>query len=529
MLVLSTVLGGTRFGVSPAVTVGSRQNKRTPLATEKAKTALAAEQRGLPQSDVEQLRRIGYRIIDLAVREFAAPAARPPFPRRRSRADMEALFGGALPRDGMDPADLLDVIERDLLPASGNPNHPGLMAFILTGSTPLAAMLEALVATIKLRPTLWRNQPASCHIETTVTRWLGEMVGYATDACGYLTSGGSSANLAALAVARIQRAGWDVRAEGVAGCPPLVAYVSSEAHSCMERSAQLLGLGSQHLRRIPVDVDYRIRVADLRRSVEADRAAGLQPFCVIGNAGTVNTGAVDPLDELADVCEQHGLWFHVDGAYGAFAAMVPEVQPLFGGLTRANSLTVDPHKWLNTPFEAGCLLVRHWEDLRRTFSLIPAYLETAAGDGHDQYEYGFELSRTDRALKVWIALRQHGTDQYAGMISHHLELARHLARQVAQADDLELIAAPQLSTCCFRYLPRDLAGSAGTHASYLDNLNDGIEVGLERAGLALISSTTLRGRRVLRACIASHAVTEESVSVMLAQVREIGRRLHVQP
>ena len=378
--------------------------------------------------DAASIRALGYRIVDMIADDLGDPARRPVFPAARSREAMEAVFGGPVPRSGTEADALLTILRDHLLPAAGNPNHPRMMAYVLSASTPLTALVEALVGSIKLRPTTWKNQPASCQIEVTVARWLGDMVGFADNAAGYMTTGGSWANLVALAVARVRRAGWDVRAEGVAGRPALTAYVSSEAHSCIDRSAELLGLGAANLRKIPVDDGFRVDLAALQASIDADVAAGCRPFCVIGNAGTVNTGAVDPLDSLADIAARHDMWFHVDGAYGALACLVPEERHRFAGLARADSLTLDPHKWLNAPFEAGCILTRDWRDLGDTFSLIPPYLRGAMGSEHNQYEYGFELSRTDRALKVWLALRQYGVDRYAALIAGHLALARHLAR-----------------------------------------------------------------------------------------------------
>lgn len=475
--------------------------------------------------DPDTIRTLGYRIVDIIADEFAAPTRRPVFPPPQTHARMESRFGGPLPQEGTEPEELLEFVHEHLLPAAGNPNHPGLMAYVLTASTPLTALMEALVAAIKLRPTTWKNQPASCQIETTVARWLGEMVGFASDAAGYLTTGGSWANLVGLAVARTRRAGWDVRADGVANRPPLVAYVSEQAHACIDRSAELLGMGHTYLRKIPVDAAFRIRLDALEAAIRADRADGLRPFCLIGNAGTVNTGAIDPLDDLADLAERYGLWFHVDGAYGAFATLVPEVRPLFAGLERADSLTLDPHKWLNTPFEAGCILTRCWDDLGATFSLIPPYLRGAMGEEHNQYEYGFELSRTDRALKVWLSLRQHGVERYAELVGNHLTLARHLAAWIDDADDFELISAPVLSICCFRFVPLDLEPGPPRVEAYLDDLNHAIEMALASDGRALVSGTELDGTRVLRACIASHPVTRSSVEDTLLLLREFGQRL----
>jgi aromatic-L-amino-acid decarboxylase len=480
------------------------------------------------EMDPETIRALGYRIVDMIADDLADPTRRPVFPPAQSHETMESLFGGPVPRQGMDPEDLLTVIQDHLLPAAGNPNHPGLMAYVLTASVPLAGLLEALVGTIKLRPTTWKNQPASCQIEVTVARWLGEMVSFAPNATGYLTTGGSWANLVGLAVARTRQADWDVRTEGIANRSPLVAYVSEQAHSCIDRSVELLGLGQDNLRKIPTDAEYRIRLDVLEDTIKADRVAGRRPFCLIGNAGTVNTGAVDPLEALADIAGHYDLWLHVDGAYGAFAALTPEARPLFAGLQRADSLTLDPHKWLNTPFESGCILTRNWDDLGHTFSLIPPYLRSAMGEEHNQYEYGFELSRTDRALKVWLALKQYGVDRYTELIANHLALSRHLAALVEAADDFELISPPVLSICCFRFVPLDIDTGTEQAEAYLNQLNQATEMALASDGRALVSGTELHGRRVLRACIASHPVTQASVEETLTLLRTFGRDLDAQ-
>ena len=362
----------------------------------------------------------------------------------------------------------------------------------------------------------------------TVARWLGEMVGFAKDAAGYMTTGGSWANLVGLAVARVRRAGWEVRMEGLAGHPTLVAYVSEEGHSCLDKSMELLGMGRNQLRKIPVGSDYRIQVEALEEAIKADRAANLQPFCLVGNAGTVNTGAVDPLDALAEIAVRHNLWFHVDGAYGAFAALVPEYRPLFVGIERADSLAVDPHKWLNIPFEAGCILVRDWTDLTDTFSLIPPYLRAATGDELNLINCGLELTRTNRALKVWVALRQYGVERYTQLIANHLVLTRHLAAWVEEADDFEVMSEPSLSICCFRFVPPDLKQRTEEVEAYLNKLNQAIEMALAEDGRALVSGTELQGKRVLRICIVNHRVTQTGVEETLVLLREFGYKLDKQ-
>lgn len=476
----------------------------------------------------EEIRNLGYRIVDMIANDLSNPSGRPVFPLSPRIDELETAFGGPPPEAGMSPGEILDIIEAKLVPACGNHNHPFLMANVLTGAMPLAGLVEALVSALKIRPTTWRNQPASCFVEATVARWLGAMVGFAPDAAGYMTTGGSWANLVGLAMARVQCAGWDVRAEGVSGHAPLVAYASREAHSCFDRAVELLGIGRERLRRIAVDRSFRIVVDELEEQLRKDLSAGLKPFCIVGQAGTVNTGAVDDLSALAGIAQRYHLWFHVDGSYGAFAALDPQSGPLFSGIERADSLSVDPHKWLNTPFEAGCILTKDAVRLEKTFSMTPSYLRPHLGGGPDQYQRGFELSRTDRALKVWVALKQHGTARYAQMISHHLALARDLANLIRSSEDLEIMSEPVLSICCFRYVPPEIDRSDPASERYLDELNRAITDTLIASGRAYVSATELRGRYVMRACIASYQVTQESIENVVEIVRSAGRELHAE-
>jgi aromatic-L-amino-acid decarboxylase len=471
--------------------------------------------------DIETVRAMGYRIVDIIADELADPARRPPRPPMQSNEILEALFDGPIPQGGVAPDELLTTIQNHLLPASTNLLHPRWMGYVLAGSLPLAGLIGALTSTLNLTP----YDPANTRLVMTVTRWLGEMLGFAKNAAGYMTTGGSWANLVGLAVARVRSAGWEVRMEGLAGHPTLVAYVSEEGHSCLDKSMGILGMGRNQLRKIPVDSDYRIQVEALEEAIRADRTAGLQPYCLIGNAGTVNTGAVDPLDALAETAVRHNVWFHVDGAYGAFAALVPEYRSLFAGIERADSLAVDPHKWLNIPIEAGCILVRDWTDLTDTFSLVPPYLRAATGDGLRLVNCGFELTRSNRVLKVWVALRQYGVERYTQLIANHLVLTRHLAAWVEEADDFEVMSEPSLSICCFRYVPPDLKQRAEEVEAYLSELNQAIEMALVEDGRALVSGTELQGKRVLRSCIVNHRVTQAGVEETLMLLRELGYKL----
>jgi glutamate/tyrosine decarboxylase-like PLP-dependent enzyme len=357
-----------------------------------------------------------------------------------------------------------------------------------------------------------------------------EAVGFPTEgSIGLLVSGGSMANLTGLAVARHWAAkvdGWDLRAEGLQGDrPSLRVYASEEAHSCIQKSVELLGLGNANLRRIPVDRDCRIEVAALKSAVAEDREAGHRPFCVVGNAGTVNTGAVDPLDALADLCAEQELWFHIDGAYGALGVCDPAVAPRFAGMSRAHSLALDPHKWLSVPLDCGCILVHDRMLQRDAFSVVPPYLAGARTNDPDQlplpFEHSFELSRGFKALKVWSTLMHLGRVGLRAKIARNNALARRLADAVEAAPDLELLAPVTLSIVCFRFTP---PGWAGGEAK-LDALNEDINDTINASGEIFFTPTTLDSRYALRACIIHYATTEADIDLLVRRVRETGARL----
>lgn len=478
-------------------------------------------------TDSDGVRELGYRVVDIIAEELADPTRRPANPPPTEPAAMEALFGGPLPECGVSPEELLMLVRDNVLPSAPNYNHPRLISYVSSSTTPLPGLIEALVGTLRLFPYTWAMTPACSHIETTVVRWLGELIGFSDQAAGYMTTGGSWANLMGLAAARTSRAGWDVIHAGLTAGPELTMYVSEQGHSCLDQCIRLMGLGSRQLRRIPVDSEFRIRLDRLEAMVKEDLNAAKRPICVIGNAGTTNTGAVDRLDALADIAARYEMWFHVDGAYGAFANMVPDVHPLFSGMERADSAVCDPHKWLNIPYEAGCILVKQWSDLSDTFALVPAYLEAGHEvQEHNHWRHGFELTRADRALKVWIALRQYGVAAYRDMVHSHLDLALYFAELIDESSDFELVVKPSLSVCCFRYVPQDLQLGTGEIEAYLNELNRRLELELIKDGRASVSGTTIHDKRVLRACIVNYRVTRSGVEEVLAVLRELGNTVH---
>jgi glutamate/tyrosine decarboxylase-like PLP-dependent enzyme len=357
-----------------------------------------------------------------------------------------------------------------------------------------------------------------------------DLIGFPTEGSkGLLVSGGSMASLTCLATARQwagEADGWDVRAEGLQNDrPKLVLYMLSEGHSCIRKAAELLGLGSSAVRTIPADRDFRFDVAALRETIAADRAAGRRPFCIVASAGTVNTGAIDPLGALADLCQSERLWLHVDGAYGVVGVLDPSVASRYAGLERADSIALDPHKWLNVPVECGCALVRRGSLLRDTFSLVPPYLRTEDGRGFGGLpwfsEYGFQQSRGFRALKLWMTMRQAGRAGLAAHVARHNALARNLAALIDAAPDLERLAPVELSIVCFRYVPPGLEGDDAR----LSDLNKRIMEELQAGGEAFVSGTVLNGAFALRACILHYATTDSDLVALIAAVQRTGIRL----
>jgi len=471
--------------------------------------------------DPQRLRDIGHAIVDRIVAEYGAPRSRPPVGGFPPDEELERDFGGPLPVSATRPEAVLELVTAKLLAVSGNLLHPGWMAYVLSGSQGVPALAGALLDALNVTP----YDPASACAARAALRWLGQMVGFGEGAAGHFTSGGTMANLMALAVARRSRCGPDVRRQGNPGAGRLVAYASEEAHVCVDQAMEVLGLGSESLRKIAVDGDLRMDAALLERSIERDRQDGYRPFCVVGTAGTVSTGAVDDLDRLADVSARHGLWLHVDGAYGAFAALSERVRPLFHGLARADSLVLDPHKWLNLPLGAGCLLVRRWSDLTDCFSDDPDYLQPPEGSAEPPTPHfkdcGVELSTTNRGVRVWLSLKQHGVGAYRAIVERHLELARYLADRVEESAELELLGAPTLSTCCFRYAPPELRGA--DHLAELNRLNRALEARVAMGGACIVSGTEIAGRRWLRACLVNHRTTKRDVDALLDEVRAHAR------
>ncbi|MFF4648508.1 pyridoxal phosphate-dependent decarboxylase family protein [Streptomyces sp. NPDC001380] len=463
----------------------------------------------------EDFRAAAHTAADLVADYLGAVADRPVW-QPVDEAARERLLGAPLPAAGRPLEELLAAVGEQVMPYPMGNGHPRFFGWV--NSAPAPAGVLATLAASAMNPSSAGGDHADVHLERAVVRWIAELVGFPHGpGAGILTSGTSMATVLCLAAARgraARRAGWDVREDGLAAMPPLVAYATGETHSCVRKAVELLGLGSRNLRTVPAGPDGRMDVAALRRAVAADRAAGLVPFLVAASAGTVNTGAVDPLDAVADLCAEEELWLHVDGAYGAFGVLDPEIAHRYAGMERADSLALDPHKWLGVPVDCGCALVRDASELRGTFSLVPPYLRDEEAGGLGWFsEYGMEQTRPFRSLKVWATIAHRGRDGIAADVARCTALARRLGGLVEKDPELELAAPVETSIVAFRHrvpgLPEEDA----------DAVNRALPLAVQRRGRAFVTGTVLGGREALRACLLNAATTEEDLEVLLDEVR----------
>jgi aromatic-L-amino-acid/L-tryptophan decarboxylase len=471
-------------------------------------------------AELEAFRRAGRDLVD-GVADHLARLPSGPVWQPLPDALREELLGMPLPERGDAIGGLVATMLRDVLPHPMGNGHPAFFGWV--NPPPSHAGIAASLAAAAMNPSVVAGDHADVHLERTVVRWLAELVGFPHEpGAGLLTSGGSAATIVCLAGARgraLRAAGHDVRRDGLAGAPQLVAYVPAEAHSCIRRALELLGLGSGAMRDVPLD-GGRLDASALRASIAADRAAGAVPALLVGSAGTVNSGAIDPLDELAEVAAAEGLWFHVDGAYGAFGVLDPAISARYRGMERADSLVLDPHKWLGVPVDSGCALVRRGDDLRDEFSLIAPYLRQDAGEEVGTFaEYGPEQTRPFRALRTWATIAALGRAGIAGQVSRSNALARELAALVERQRELELAAPPETSIVAFRARP------AGCPPDRLDDVNRALPEAVQARGRTFVTGTVFGGRETLRACILHPDTRTEHLETLVAEVVDAARSL----
>jgi aromatic-L-amino-acid decarboxylase len=478
----------------------------------------------LDPDDWEAMRKLGHKMLDDMVDYMETIRERPVW--KHVPEQVKAYFRSSVPCDPQPPERIYEEFVEKVLPYPMGNIHPRFWGWILGTGTVMGAFAELLAASMNTNTGGGANHVAN-HVEKQVLDWIKEMLGYPMSASGVLTSGCSAANIIGLTVARNAKAGFDVRCKGLQNAPHrMVLYASQEIHSSIQKAVELLGLGSEALHLLPVNYYYQIDLEKLREAIRNDREEGCTPFCIVGAAGTTNTGSIDNLDALADICEQEKLWFHVDGAFGAWAALAHRVRSKVVGFERADSLALDLHKWMYMPYEIGCVLLRNEKEHRKAFSLTPDYLAHGEGrlglTGEDLpwfSDYGFQLSRGFRALKAWMSLKEHGSRKYARIIQQNIDQAFYLGELVKAAPELELSAPVSLNVVCFRYVAPTMDDNA------LNELNKRLVVELQERGVAVLSGTVIGGKYVLRAANANHRSRREDFDVLVREVIWIGKAL----
>ncbi|MDX2151929.1 MAG: aminotransferase class V-fold PLP-dependent enzyme [Bryobacteraceae bacterium] len=473
----------------------------------------------------EEFRRAGHRLVD-RLADFLAALPQGSVTPAEPREAVRALIGAdrPLPEGGRKAEEIVEEAAELLIAHSLFNGHPRFFGYITAGPAPIGALAELLAATINPNVGAWKLAPAASEIEAQTVRWIAEFIGFPVDAGGLLVSGGNMANLVGFLAARATQLGSEIRSAGIGslGRRPR-CYCSAETHTWIQKAADLSGLGTDSIRWTPCDDRGRMRVAVLAEQIAQDRAAGDLPFLVVGTAGSVSTGAVDPLPELASLCQQEGLWFHVDGAYGGLAARVPGVPEELRGLSLADSVAVDPHKWLYAPLEAGCALVREWSHLRNAFSYRPPYYNFEQ-EALNYFDVGPQNSRGFRALKVWMAFQQAGRQGYMESVGADIELAGYAYRWLDAHPEFE-VHSLGLSVCTFRYVPPALAARDRSEETErrIDQVNRDLLEKIEASGEAFLSNAVVGGRYLLRLCVVNFRTTAADIERLPELIARLGR------
>ena len=489
--------------------------------------------------DDDSLRELSEKFVQVVSDYFAQVAEVPVFPGTTGQQIKERF--DAPPPLAQEPLEKILGDCRAVIDGSRHNGHPRFFGYVASPSTPAGVFADLLASTLNASVTSWRSAPAPTEVERTVVRWLGSLIGYDDQAQGLLTSGGSMANLNALLIAHRAKADAPVAQVGIRGTTaPMIIYASDQVHLSLTKAADILGLGQDNVRLVPSDAGFCLDTKALSSAIERDRQQGLKPFCVIGSAGTAATGAIDSLAEIARIARANDLWFHIDGAYGAPAAMIEDQRSMFAGLELADSISLDPHKWLYAPVDCGCLLFHDGATARKAFVTEADYIkvhELSESETFAFWDYGIELSRRFRALKVWLTLKYYGAARLMDAIRDDIAMAQYMAECVQAAPDFELLAPVQLSICCFRYVPARLKSQIENpdHVTdlerlnaQLNRLNERIMHRVQRGGRAYLSNAMLRGQFALRACIINFRTTRADIDLTLEIVREAAREIEAE-
>jgi glutamate/tyrosine decarboxylase-like PLP-dependent enzyme len=463
---------------------------------------------------VSEIREMGRAALDLVAEYYGTLAARAVL-RPTTSADLRRQFDEPAPSAGVPFADLLGTVRDVVVEFSRHNGHPRFFGYVASPGTPVAAMGSMMAAAFNINLTGWRSAPAAAEMELLCIRWIQEMLGYPAGGAGLLVSGGSMANFAGIAAARSAKAPGNVVQDGMGGAR-MRLYASQEAHFCIRKAAAMLGIGAANLRSVKTGPDLRMDLADLDRLVRQDREEGHLPFCVVASAGTAGTGAFDPIAPIADLAHAHNLWLHVDGAYGGFAALAPSARAFFAAIGEADSVALDPHKWLYLPVGCGCILYRDPAAARAAFGENAEYVRVVGlrdDEAFAFWDYGPELSRPFRALDLWLLLKSVGTLAIGEAIENNIACAKYFADLVKATEDFEMLAPVDLSIFCFRYHPRGFAGD-------LDSLNERVMLEVQRSGGSYLSNTRVRGAFALRGCVLNYRTTKRDMEILLDDVRQ---------
>ncbi|MCI0615450.1 aspartate aminotransferase family protein [bacterium] len=471
-------------------------------------------------------RTIGYQLVDRIADLLDSLPKRPLTTDEPPTAIREALHSSrSLPNSGTDPAKLMEHATELLFNHSLFNSHPRFWGYITAGAAPIGILGDLLASAVNQNTGAWFLSPMASEIEAQTIRWIAELLGYPTGCGGLLISGGNMANVVCLLAARRAKLPWDVREIGLHGSQTkrLRLYCSRETHTWIQKAADMIGIGTNDIHWILTDKNFRMDTESLREQIKADRKAGELPFCVIGTAGSITTGAIDPLHEIAKICREEDLWFHVDGAYGGFAAMLPDASSDLRALSEADSVAVDPHKWLYAPLEAGCALVRDPENLRKAFAYHPPYYHFGV-EAINYLDFGPQNSRGFRALKVWLALQHVGRKGYEQMLSDDIQLSKELFKFVSERPELEALTQ-SLSITTFRYVPVDLKSGSEKTEKYLNLLNKELLTRLQNSKEAYVSNAVIDGRFVMHACIVNFRTSIEDVKALPDLVIRLGKEV----